>query len=543
MRDPVLDPITLEILWSKLVSVVDEAAVALTRSAYSAIISIALDFGVVLCDAHGRLLVSTTRGLSFFATMLPRTVRAVIEQFGGDFAEGDVAITNDPWISAGHLSDIAVVSPIWSADSLVAYVASIAHTSDIGGSVHWQGTSDLFEEGLHIPVLRIRNRGDLNQTLVDMIRANVRAPKSVIGDINAMTAANRIAEIRLQTFLREYDLPSLERLADAIEDLCEKAMRESIRDLPDGAYECMLPVDGLGEPLSLPVQVRVIGDEMEVDYSFSPTHVEVGGINCVYNYTYGATTHALQSLLLPSVPMSEGCFRPVRVLAPAGSILNAQYPAPTISRTNIGFYLDALISGALQGVLPDRVMAGSGFLFHVRPHGRYLNGGDFAVSTIFGGGMGALNGLDGNNTCIFPSDAGNVSVEVFENRSPVVVTRKEYVPGSGGIGQWRGGLGQRMTFEVDPRFTNTVKVSFFSRNIISPPNGLRGGQDGAVASVRLNDRVVHPDSKEIMQGLILLRTVDALTFETAGGGGYGPPEERILEAITDDIEQGLLGAQ
>ena len=379
-----------------------------------------------------------------------------------------------------------------------------------------------------------------NETLFEIVRANVRVPKKVIGDLHAQMAANRVAATRLREFLREYGMPTLDPLADLIQDRCEQAMRGAIAALPDGEYSYTLRIDGLGQEYLLPVHVRVHGDEMDVDYSGATPQVEVGGINVVYNYTYGATTHALQSLLLPEIPMAEGCFRPVHVHAPEGSILNARYPAATMSRTNTGYYIDALISGALQDVIPERVMAGSGFLFHMRAYGQYDGGERFAASMLLGGGMGALMGLDGNSTCIFPSDAGNVSVEMFENRCPVVARCRELVAGSGGDGQWRGGLGQRVIFEVDSRFMGTVKLSFSSRNLICPPNTLKGGGDGRQAAIFHNGHVLPATDEVILRGSVSFRAGETVGFETAGGGGYGPASVRAPHVKQRDSEFGYV---
>lgn len=543
MSDMHLDLVDLEIYWAKLISIADEAAITLARASYSTIVAGALDFGVVLCDAQGRFLVSTTRGASLFATMLTKTVRATVARFPGEtFRDGDVAITNTPWICAGHLADFAVVSPIW-ARGIIAYAVSIAHTSDVGGSIHWQGATDLFEEGLHVPVQLLYRQGVPNETLFEMIRANVRVPKKVIGDLHAQMAANRVAAARLREFLGEYEMATLDPLADLIQDRCEQAMRDAIEALPDGEYRYTLRIDGLGEEYNLPVCIRVQGDEMDVDYSGAPPQVEVGGINVPYNYTYGATTHALQSLLLSKIPMAEGCFRPVHVSAPERSILNAEYPAATMSRTNTGYYIDALISGALREVIPERVMAGSGFLFHMRAYGQYDNGEHFAASMLLGGGMGALMGLDGNSTCIFPSDAGNVSVEMFENRCPVVAQCREFVVRSGGDGQCRGGLGQRLVFEIDSRFPGTVKLSFSSRNIICPPNGLKGGGEGRTAAVLRNGQVLPATAEAILRGSVSFRTGETVGFETAGGGGFGWRVGRSQEARRRDQEYGYVDDQ
>jgi 5-oxoprolinase (ATP-hydrolysing)/N-methylhydantoinase A len=381
------DPVSLELMWARLINITEEMWSTIWRTAFSLIIGEAQDFGCELLDDRAESLAHSPRSMPVFNLTLPRAVKTLMEIYPPHtLDEGDVLITNDPWVCAGHLYDLAVVSPVFRRGRLVALVGSIAHCSDIGGTLDSASARETYEEGLQIPPLKLYRAGRPNSDLFALIERNVRRPERVLGDIQAQLGANRVGASRLLAFMDEYGLERLNELAEAIQDRSERAMRAAIRAVPDGEYRSALTFDAVGKVLNLAVRIVVAGDELLVDYLGAPAQVERGAINCTYGYTAAHTVYALKCLLTPGVPANAGCYRPIQVAAPEGSILNCRYPAAVNLRTAVGWYLAPLIFGALAGVLPERVQAFTGLPAAISAYGLGPDGQAFNDHLFQGGG-------------------------------------------------------------------------------------------------------------------------------------------------------------
>ncbi|HEV3350756.1 MAG TPA: hydantoinase B/oxoprolinase family protein, partial [Methylomirabilota bacterium] len=358
------DAITLEVLWTRLISVVDEAAKAIVRTSFSTLSNEANDFACVLTDARGHALAQNSGSIPSFIGTLPATVRHFLRELGPErLAPGDVLITNDPWQGTGHMSDVCLVKPIFfdvdGRPRLVAFSATTAHMPDIGGRIRAIEARELFEEGFHIPLTHLIRAGRVDETLIALLRANVRTPDQTVGDIWAQVSANELMENRVKRLMEEYALTSLEGLGDELFGRSERAMREAIRAVPDGTYRFGIDTDGFEAPYRFRVALTVAGDRIVADFT-GTSPAQPRAINCVMAYTYAMTAYAVRCALLPGLPNNEGMYRPVTVEAPEGCLLNPKFPAAVVSRAQTGHYVPILILGALHQVIPDRVAAAAG---------------------------------------------------------------------------------------------------------------------------------------------------------------------------------------
>lgn len=536
------DPVSLEIMWSRLINITEECWVTIWRTAFSTIIGEAQDFGCELLDARAHSIAHSPRSMPVFNLTLPRAVKALMEAFPPQaLVEGDVLITNDPWLCAGHLFDLAVVTPVHRDGRLAGIVGSIAHCSDIGGTKDSGRAREVYEEGIQIPPLKLYRAADLNEDVAALIRANVRHPDMVFGDIQAQVGSNRVGAQRLLAFMDEYGMTSLEPLADEVQRRTEAAMRAAIRALPDGVYRSEVEIPGPGQPLRLPCAVIVEGDELTVDWEGAPPELPIGGMNCTATYSAAHSVYALKSILTPEIPSNAGCFRPLHVRSPEGSILNCAYPAAVNQRTMIGWFCGPAIFRALAPVLPDRVQAFTGLPVSASAYGRDRSGRIFNDHIMFGGGQGGGEPGDGKSALIYPTSAGNVPVEMFEQRTPLLVECKELIPDSGGPGVRRGGLGQRMRLRklYDDRLP--VLVHAMPHGHASPIPGLLGGGAGGRAGLRIDGGRVS-ESGSMSQLVELRESSDVLTITSAGGSGFGDPPGRPTGLIERDIEEEYVTA-
>ncbi len=514
-------------MWSRLIGIADEMWTTVLRTAVSTIIGAAQDFGCELLDERGNSLAHSYRSMPVFNLIMPELTRKLIEAFPVEqMRPGDVFTTNDPWLCAGHLDDIAVITPIFRDGAVVAVANTVAHTSSIGGALDGMAVRDLHEEGLFIPLLRLYDAGTPNDTLFSFIRANVRQPEMVLTDIEAQVTANVVAEERILALMDEYGLASLRDVADAVQSRAEAAMRAAIAAIPDGAYEAEELVEAAGEPLRLRVKIEVAGDEVVVDYAGSAPQTLGGGINCTFTYTRAHTVYPLKCLLTPNVPNNEGCFRPITVRAPERSILNALPPSSVNSRTKTGWHIHTLLFRALGDAMPERVQAGNGLMFTLRGYSRDADGTPRNAHLICGGGRGAGYGHDGVTRNCFPSSAGNVPIEVFESRLPLLVEEYALEPGSGGAGQWRGAPGQRVTLRLHPDHDRPVALYVHPDRLRFPAPGIFGGQPSLRNQIILNGENLAEGGSMDRGEIVLASPADRLTTVVAGGAGYGPPEER-----------------
>ncbi len=546
MPDHRLDPLTLEILWQRLITVADQMSTTLARTAFSTTITASNDYGCVIMDAGGDCIAHAHRSLPIFNRTMPHTTRLVLERFGREhIVPGDVFISNDPWQNAGHNPDITVITPFFKAGKLVGFAASIAHHADVGGSVDTNQVRDCYEEGLMIPLVRLYQAGELNRTVLDFVEANVRLPTAAVGDIHAQVAASQTGAERCLALMDEYDLADLQSLSDDIQNRSEKAMRQAISALPNGIYRSEVVVDELDQPLTLACALEVRGDEIVIDFSGTSPQQPRGGINVTFTFTHGQISYALKAALLPDVPGNEGCYRPIHASAPPGCILNARRPASVSQRHRIGAHIFGAALRALSAVLPHQVIAGSGFLVSTRVFARSRRDSSIFHSYLFSaGGMGANASAGGISTVQVPALAGAVPVELFEIAVPILTVRREFLQDSGGAGAQRGGLAQRVELRLLPGFDGAATVSVHAAGQHVPPFGLNGGDGGVPAEILRDGKALTREEKvQHASALPLTDTDMTVGFDTAAGGGYGSPLARAIEKVERDVRDGVVSLE
>jgi len=533
------DPVTLEILWSRLISIADESAAALVRTSFSTIVRESNDFATVLMDAAGASLAENTAGIPSFVGTLPRTLQAFLQRIPiEEWRPGDCVITNDPWMATGHLPDITMAAPIFHRGRLVGFSGSIAHSPDIGGSLWSSDCRELYEEGLRIPPVKFLREGVENRDIVDMIAGNVRVPDQVLGDLYAQVTAQRVCARRLCEFLDDAGMSELTSLSRALQDRGEIAMRRAIETVPDGVYHAALDADGFDEDEThIECTITVKGSSIDIDYAGTSKQID-RGLNSVMNYTYAYSVYPIKCALDPFTPRNDGSYRPVTVKAPLGSILNPRYPAACNARQLTGHLLAGVIYSALAQAIPDKVIAESGSAPTTRSvySGIDRRGNRFSQILFASGGMGGSAHQDGLGCTAFPTNAGAGSIEAFESLAPLVVWQKEFRQDSGGPGRFRGGLGQDI--EVEVVAPGTVRLSLLSDRIKHPPHGLLGGGDGGAVEIRLADGTrPHPKSRSQLQ------PGDRLIVRYGGGGGFGNALERDRAKVRDDMLNGYVSPQ
>lgn len=540
MTRTVFDPVSLEVMWSRLINITEECWITIWRTAFSTIIGEAQDFGCELLDANGESLAHSPRSMPVFNLTLPRAVQALLHAYPKEtLREGDVLITNDPWLCAGHLFDVALVTPVFRDGTVVALVGSIAHCSDIGGTRDYQSAREVYEEGLQIPPMKLYEAGEPNRTLFALIERNVRKGEMVLGDIHAQHAANRVAMKRLQAFMDHYDIDDLQDLAFEVQSRAEMAMRHAIAAMPDGTYSSRVRFDGAGEPLELAVAITVEGDAMRVTWQ-APPQLSVGGINCTMNYTAAHTVYALKSILTPDIPSNAGCFRPIEVVAPEGSVLNCHYPAAVNQRTQTGWYCAPAIFSALAEVLPESVQAFTGLPMGAGAYGRDEHGTYYNDHLFQGGGQGGSAHGDGQSALLYPTSAGNTSLEMFETRTPLVVEEKSFLADSAGPGRHRGGLGQRVSVRKLHDDGHSALLSLHPQGMLVATPGLHGGRSGRLASIAL-ERPEGRLADGALHGMAELRTpADLCVIDMPGGSGFGDPTERDPDLLARDVREGYV---
>jgi N-methylhydantoinase B len=527
------DAVSLEIAWSRLQAIVDEGETTLIRTAFSPIIREAFDFGVLLLDLVGGAVVQSQRSLPSFVSTLPRTLAAALEIFPHEvWNDGDVYATNDPWLGTGHLPDITMLRPIFRHSQVVGYMGVIAHWADIGGAIWSSDTTELFEEGLQLPLRRLVDRGELNPDLAAVIAANVRLPEQVMGDLHAQLATLEVGIRRFQELLDELALDDPAPLFQVIQARTENVMRAGIRVLPDGVYHHELEIDGVSEPLMLRVAVGIEGDSVTIDWTGSSPQCD-RGINETYNHAYAMSIYPFKCLLAPDIPNNEGACRPIRVHAPEGTIINARRPAPVGSRQMLGHYISLVVMAALGDVLPRDVLADSG-----SPNPRVVftgmdaNGRKYGAALLLAGGVGAQSWRDGLSAVPFPSNPAAISVEMIESATPLLFRRRELIANSGGDGCFRGGLGTAT--EVELRGTLPGVISVMCDRVHHAPSGFAGGGAGRPNVVTQNGQAINP------KGRTTLVPGDVVSIESAGGGGYGDPQQRDATLRARDVDFGYV---
>ena len=534
------DPITLEILWRRLISIVDEADGTVARTAFSSLLRDAHDYTCMFTDRQGRELAQGSFATPGQSGAMALGIKNLVNSLSPDtYRPGDIFITNDPWALAGHLNDVCVMSPIFYNDTPVAFTACVFHHSDIGGRVS-SDNHEVFEEGLFIPLVKLYTEGVLNESVLEMIRWNVRTPDEVIGDIRSQIAANHVCAEKICQMLKESGLDDLDDLADQIISRTEKSMREEIEKIPDGVYRAEGIVEqmkGRGDVL-IKAAVEVKGSDIAVDLAGSSPQVDWGG-NVVFNFTYAYVFMAMKSMFGPDIPNNEGCSRPIRLAAPEGTVVNCRFPAAVAARLVVGHFLTEIIYRALSAALPAKVIAASGGTPAVMNvfYGKRNDGRPWHSVIIRGGGMGAGAANDGNYVYIFPANGAGTPVEIFESDTPLIIEKRELLADSGGPGRTKGGVGKRVVFRVpDDSYAPIppVNLAMQSGRYTYPPEGLFGGKPGAKARFLVNGEPGNP------YGLTQLKPGDVVTIDAPGGGGYGNPLEREPETVEADVAEGYV---
>ena len=536
------DPVSLEIMWSRLVNITEEMWTTTLRTAVSTIIASANDFGCEVLDSQGHSVAHAYRSMPVFNMTMPNVTKEILKKYPvSSMQPGDVFLTNDPWMCAGHLPDIAVVTPVFYQGKVVAFAGNIANTSDIGGSLDAKNVRDSYEEGIFFPICKLYHQGEPNELVFDMFRWNVRAPDMVLTDLEAQVAANAAGCERVVAFLEEYALPDLEDLSAAIRGRSQEAMRAAIAEMADGEYTNEVFTDGMGAPLKIAVKLKVEGDAISVDYAGSSPQIDHGGINCTMIYSLGHTLYTLACLLTPEVPVNEGCFEPIRVTAPEGSIINCTFPASVGSRVNTGWYIHGAIFQALSAVLPDRIQAGNGLMSILQTYGVEADVKVFNTHFFCGGGRGATSGGDGTGHNMFPSSASNVPIEVFELNSPVLINAKEFVQNSAGPGKFRGSSGERISMSRLAGHPHPLHIYLHPHRLSFAAEGAFGGKPGTKTVVALNGETVSDADSPMELGYVTLdHDIDVLTVEFPSGGGMFDPLDRDQEQAAADRQNGIV---
>jgi len=512
-----MDGIELEILWSNLIGIVSEQAKALQRIAFSPIVREAGDLASALFDARGRMVAQANTGTPGHINSLAAAGGTLAKMFEGKLVPGDVVITNDPWMSAGHFFDITVFSPVFWDERLIGYIGSTIHHTDIGGYGVGAGARDVHEEGLWIPPSKLYEAGTPNALLHDIIRHNVRTPDHVFGDLAAQVSSGRTGGERLIALCKRQGLGDIETRSDEIIRRSELATRRAIQALPAGTWhgESRFDVPG-GEVITLKTAVTIDNKAGDVTIDFAGSSgASPVGINVVMNYTHAYSTFAIRSCLNPELPNNHGSLGPIKVTAPKGSIVNAAYPAPVNARHVVGMFVPMPIMKALHQVIPDRVLAeGSGAVWTVQIQGRRESGEPFTSSMFnYSGGMGARATKSGPSATCYPTGVAAVPVEILEAAMPIVFERRELRLGSGGEGHTRGGDGQIIGFRM--RTHHPWLLNAVPSRLDRGPDGLGGGAPGKAGRFLVNGKPVSEARKITMQ------PDDVVLLETPGGGGYG----------------------
>ncbi|MEJ2164782.1 MAG: hydantoinase B/oxoprolinase family protein, partial [Desulfobacterales bacterium] len=525
------------------VSIVDEADASVARTAFSSLLRDAHDYTCMFTDSRGQELVQGTFCTPGQAGAMALGVKRLINSIPlNHYQPGDVFIVNDPWLLAGHLNDVCVMSPIFYQERPVAFTACVFHHSDIGGRVA-SDNRQVYEEGIFIPPLKLYDAGVLNEEVLKLIRWNVRTPEEVTGDIRSQVAANHVCARKVVEMMEDESLATLDDLADEIIERTEKSMRRAIARIPDGVYAYESVIEGAGrrEDITIKLTVTVKDSDIHVDFAGTSPQVDWGG-NVVYNFTYAYVFMAVKSAFDPDIPINEGAIRPVKMTAPEGTVVNCKFPAAVAARMQIGHFMTEMVFKALAQATPDNIIAESGGtpaqtnIFYGRRH----NGNPWLTMIIRGGGLGAGSRMDGHHCAIFPANGANTPVEIFESDTPLIVAERSLVGDSGGPGKMRGGLGRKMVIRVpDDEYApvGPTSIAVQAGRFKYAPQGLFGAKAGSMAKFLINGASGDPS------GLTLVHNGDVVEFQSAGGGGYGDPWQRDPEAVETDVRNGYVSIE
>ena len=532
-----LSPIDLEIITARLRAIADEADQALLKTAFSSAVRDGKDYSLVIADPQGRCIAMPTTCMPLFVTCMPRTIGLITEIYPVEsFKPGDIVMTNDPWLGAGHKSDVALIAPVFKGGEVVAFIGTILHVADVGGTLGDFRAWDIYEEGLMLPPCKLYEEGKINGALETLIRANVRLPEMVFGDINAMRTAIEVISRRLLGMLEVSNL-NLTQVADEISGRAKTAFLDRLRSIPQGSYFAELDADGILEgneemqkPIHLALSAKMLEHELVLDFTGSDLQRPRQAINVPISYTLADAIYAMQYMLAPDVPNIGPQFSPIRIHAPENSILNAKAPVPVFARTRTGIHISTLVNAALAEAVPNQVQAGCGHNIIFRVVGNRKDGSYFAMTFMPKGGMGASGARDGWDCTVYPTNCTMIATEVAETRSPVLIER-EIALDSAGPGRERGGSGQivKLTSLSDEPLTLGFRPNFIDH----PPIGLLHGQAGASAFVEVNGSREREDP-------VILKKGEWVKVRTAGGGGIGDPLTRPLDKVEADWSASII---
>ncbi|WP_425084541.1 hydantoinase B/oxoprolinase family protein [Ruegeria profundi] len=533
--------VTYQVMWNRLISVVEEQAQALVRTAFSTSVREAGDLSAGVYDTHGNMLAQAVTGTPGHVNAMADAVAHFIRRIGRqNMHEGDVYITNDPWEGTGHLHDITMVTPSFRKGALVGFFACTAHIVDIGGRGFGADAQSVYEEGLYIPIMKFADRGDVDETLVRLIRGNVREPDQLIGDIYALTTCNEIGHRRLIEMMEEFDLETLDGIAAFILDNSRRATLERIAALPQKTAEGEMTMDGFDTPITLKVRISVEGDRIVTDFS-GTSGVDKKGINCPLVYTKAYACYALKVAIAPEIPNNAASLAPFEVTAPENTIVNALHPAPVALRHIVGHFVPDAVYDAFDKIVPGLVPAeGAGCLCNFQvslrprtdapaPKGARRS----EVLTFNSGGSGARPEHDGMNATAFPSGVMTMPIEATEHAGPVIIWRKELRPDSGGAGKTRGGLGQYMEVGAQEGYEFDIQAMFDRSQY--PARGRRGGGNGAPTTIAQDD-----GSDMRVKGKQFVPHGRKVVMAFPGGAGYGDPSERSKQMVKRDLALGYI---
>jgi N-methylhydantoinase B len=533
--------VTYQVMWNRLISVVEEQAQALVRTAFSTSVREAGDLSAGVYDTHGNMLAQAVTGTPGHVNAMADAVAHFIRRIGRqNMHEGDVYITNDPWEGTGHLQDITMVTPSFRKGALVGFFACTAHIVDIGGRGFGADAQSVYEEGLYIPIMKFADRGDVDETLVRLIRGNVREPDQLIGDIYALTTCNEIGHRRLIDMMEEFDLETLDGIAAFILDNSRRATLERIAALPQKTAEGEMTMDGFDTPITLKVRISVEGDRIVTDFN-GTSGVDKKGINCPLVYTKAYACYALKVAIAPEIPNNAASLAPFEITAPENTIVNALHPAPVALRHIVGHFVPDAVYDAFDKIVPGLVPAeGAGCLCNFQvslrprtdapaPKGARRS----EVLTFNSGGSGARPEHDGMNATAFPSGVMTMPIEATEHAGPVIIWRKELRPDSGGAGKTRGGLGQYMEVGAQEGYEFDIQAMFDRSQ--HPARGRRGGGNGAPTTIAQDD-----GSDMRVKGKQFVPHGRKVVMAFPGGAGYGDPSERSKQMVKRDLALGYI---
>ncbi len=527
-----------QVMWNRLISVLEEQALTLVRTAFSTSVREAGDLSAGLFDRRGRMIAQAVTGTPGHVNTMAAALVYFINDIGPDrIYPGDVYITNDPWKGTGHLHDITVATPVFVDDDMIGFFASTAHVVDIGGRGFGPDAREVYEEGVCIPIMKWIERGTLNRDLVNIVRNNVREPDQVIGDIHGLAASNDTGMRRLHVMLEEFGLTDLDGLAEFVFARTHDATMAALVHVPNGEYHNEMVVDGYADPVTLAVTLTVSDEGMHADFA-GTSGTSPYGVNVPINYAHAYFTYGMLVALAPELPNNYASLLPFTVSAPPGVIVNAVRPDPVAIRHVIGHFVTDLCLGALAQALPHRIPAeGSGALWNFQASARSDDAGAPPVELLMfnSGGTGARPHLDGLTATAFPSGVRTMSVEATEQVGPIIFWRKEIREDSAGAGRQRGGFGQ--VIEIAPTDGYHFEFSAMFDRCEHPARGREGGGPGAPGGVRLDD-----GSPFASKGKQTVPAGRRLILELPGGGGFGDPGDRDPAAVADDRAQGYVSA-